>query len=71
MTDPAYESYGATLTERESLIVGVINEVIGDYTADEVTARGDEIKAKILDKLKEMFESPFIYDITFSKLIVS
>ena len=71
MTDPAYESYGATLTERESLIVGVINEVIGDYTADEVTARGDEIKAKRLDKLKEMFESPFIYDITFSKLIVS
>ncbi len=69
-TAEAYETYGATISEKESLIVGVINEVVGGYTADEVTVRGDEIKEKILKKLEDMFESPFIYDITFSKLIV-
>ena len=69
-TAEAYETYGATISEKESLIIGVINEVVGGYTADEVTVRGDEIKEKILKKLEDMFESPFIYDITFSKLIV-
>lgn len=65
-----YETYGATIADNEPLIKSIINEVIGGYTADEVQARTDEIKQKILDQLEERFESDFIYDVAFSEFIV-
>ncbi|MCR5655603.1 MAG: flagellar basal body-associated FliL family protein [Lachnospiraceae bacterium] len=65
-----YETYGATIGDNEPLIKSIINEVIGGYTADEVQARSDEVKQKILDKLEERFESDFIYDVSFSEFIV-
>jgi flagellar FliL protein len=70
--DDGYKTYGATIDSQESLIVGTIRDVISGYTADEVQPRADEIKEEILSRLQgpDMFNSEFIYKITFSELIV-
>lgn len=72
MNDAGYKTYGATIDSQESLIVGTIRDVISGYTADEVQPRADEIKEEILSRLQgpDMFDSEFIYKITFSELIV-
>lgn len=69
-TTEGYKSYGATISEKESLIKSEIQEVIGQYTADEIQPRNAEIQAKILERLEKMFDSDFIYKISFSELIV-
>lgn len=68
--DEGYETYGETIEEKESLIKGEIVDVIGSYTADEVQPRTEEIKEEILARIRDMFDSEFIYKITFSELIV-
>lgn len=70
MKDKAYKTYGATIADQESLIKGTIADVIGRYTVDEVQPRTDEIKAEILSEIQKMYDSEFIYQITFSKLFV-
>lgn len=69
-THEDYETYGLTIAEKESLIIGEITDVIGKYTADEIQPRSEEIKEEILKRIQDLFESEFIYDVTFSKLIV-
>lgn len=70
INDDGYKTYGATIADKESLIKGEITDVIGGYTADEVQPRAEEIKAEILSRIQNMFDSKFIYKITFSELIV-
>lgn len=65
-----YKTYGATLDDKVTLIQGEISDVIGQYTADEIQPRTEEIKEEILSNIQEMYGSDFIYKITFSKLIV-
>lgn len=65
-----YKTYGETISERESLIKGEISDAIGKYTADEVRPRSDDITQEILTRLQTMFDSDFIYKVTFSELIV-
>ncbi|MGN0131765.1 MAG: flagellar basal body-associated FliL family protein [Lachnospiraceae bacterium] len=70
INDDGYKTYGETIADKESLIKGEITDVIGGYTADEVQPRAEEIKAEILSRIQNMFDSKFIYKITFSELIV-
>ncbi|MBP3458302.1 MAG: flagellar basal body-associated FliL family protein [Lachnospiraceae bacterium] len=65
-----YKTYSATLDEKVTLIQGEIADVIGKYTADEIQPRTEEIKEEILSNIQEMYDSDFIYKITFSKLFV-
>lgn len=71
-TSEAYKKYGESMSTRVSLIEGIVSEVIGKYTADEIQPRSADIQTEILNKLQspEMFDSDFIYKVTFSKLIV-
>ncbi len=69
--DKAYKTYGSgDLTERESLIRGEINGVISQYTADMVRDNSQDIEKEILQKIQAMFDSKFIFDVTFSSIIV-
>lgn len=68
--DKGYKTYGATIGDQESLIKGVITDVISKYTADEVQPRIEDIKEEILSEIQKMYESEFIYQITFSKVFV-
>lgn len=70
VNDDGYDKYGETIDDKESLIKGEIADVIGSYTADEVQPRTEEIKEEILSRIQDMFDSEFIYKITFSELIV-
>lgn len=67
-----YKTYGADISSRQSLIEGVITEVISQYNVDEVQVKSAEIQDEILSRLqsKEMFDSDFIYKVTFSKFLV-
>lgn len=69
-THDDYETYGESIATQENLIIGEITDVIGQYTADQVQPRSEEIKAEILERIQDMYDSDFIYKITFSKLIV-
>lgn len=69
--DKAYKTYGADLSAQETLIKDRINTVFGQYTIDE--ARGNEslIKQEILESVQELFESEFIFDVSFSSILYS
>ena len=49
-TNEGYETYGADIKSRESLIKGEISEVMSGYTADEVQARSAEIQDEIIKR---------------------
>ncbi|MCH5280711.1 MAG: flagellar basal body-associated FliL family protein [Lachnospiraceae bacterium] len=67
-----YKTFGENIADRESLIVGVVTDVISSYTVDELEPFKDQIKDEILKQLQQKFDgSDFIYDITFTKLIPS
>lgn len=67
--DKGYETYGATIDTRESLIKGIITDVIGSYTMEEVRGNIESIKQEILTDIQEMFDSQFIYQVTFQEAI--
>lgn len=59
-----FKDYG-DLSTREDLIKGVVYEVIGQYTRDEMQADQQKIKDEILSRVQELFESDFIFDVTW------
>ena len=68
--DKGYKKYGADLETRESLIKGEITDVIQAYTVDEARNNQDQIRDEILDRIQEMFDSEFIFNVTFSDTMV-
>lgn len=64
--DKDYETYGATIAEKESLIKSEIINVIGGYTMEEARADEQGMKDAILEKIQEMFDSNFIYKVDFN-----
>lgn len=68
--DKGYKKYGAEIESRESLIKGEITDVISRHTVDEARNDQDQIKDEILVKIQEMFESEFIFNVTFSDTMI-
>lgn len=64
-----YATYGATISSKESLITGEIVDVIKGYTWEEAQANTDLMREDILKRVQKMFESDFIYQITFSDIL--
>ncbi len=70
MKDKGYKTYGETISEKESLIKGQIVEAFGSYTMEEVQAdRGEAVRKDILKRIQDMFDSEFIYKVTFRDII--
>lgn len=63
-----YKTYG-DLTTRESLIKGEINDVVSQYTIDEVRDNNHALEEEILQRIQTMFDSDFIYDIILTTLV--
>ncbi len=67
-----YKDYGSaeTMEAYSPLISSEINTVLGSYTVNELKspAAQDEAKAKILASLQKMFDSDFIYNVSFSDI---
>lgn len=70
MKDKGYDTYGATLSTKESLIKGIITDVISSYTMEEIQGNKEAIRQEILEKIQEDFDSKFIYQVTFREDIV-
>ena len=69
MKDEGYKSYGATLSTKESLIKSAIIEVIGTYTIEELQTDQSGLRQEILDKIQTMFDSKFIFEVSFRDIM--
>ncbi len=67
--DKDYKTYG-DLSTRESLIKGEINDAVSQHTADEARENSHAIEEEILQRVQAMFDSQFIYDVTFSSILI-
>ena len=68
-----YETYETedALKGKESLIKSEINSVISKYTLEYVKENQDLIREEILERLQAMYDSEFIYGVTFSDPLYS
>ncbi len=69
--DPDYKTYSETIANNEGLIKNEINEVIGAYTmeeAKEMQASG-ELKNEVTARLQALYNSKFIYDVSFPSIM--
>ena len=64
-----YETYGADIVNKEDLIKGQINAVISQYTVEEAKENSAAICKEILAKIQQLYNSDFIFDVTFSSAL--
>ena len=64
-----YATYGATLDTKVDLIKGQINSVVSQYTIDEAKSNSQQICQEILAKIQKLYNSDFIFDVTFSSAL--
>jgi flagellar basal body-associated protein FliL len=67
--DKGFKTYGADLSGQESLIKSEIIDVFGQYTLSEARDHQDEIRQEILQRVQKMFDSEFIFNISFSNIL--
>ena len=67
--DEGYKTYGSDLSAQESLIKSEINNIISSYTMEEVRDNQEQIRQEILEKVQTMFDSKFIYNVSFSDIM--
>ena len=70
--DKDYKTYGSDeeMAARESLIKSEINDVVGRYTVDEARNNQDQIRTEILQRIQNMYDSEFIFNVAFSDLMI-
>lgn len=69
--DKGFKKYYEDLATTQTLIMSEITDVVGKYTAEEIQSGEEvigEIRAEILKRVQAMFESEFIYNISFSDI---
>ena len=62
-----YKDLSATVAEKEDLIKGEIISVVQSHTLEEVRDNPDGIRMEILERIQKMFDSDFIFNVTFPK----
>ena len=62
-----YKKLQPTVTAKADLIKGEIISVIGSHTLDEIQEGTEGIRMEILQKLQKLFDSQFIFNVTFTK----
>ena len=65
-----YKDYGESMESMESLVKSEIADVIQSYTIDGARNNQDQIKQEILNRLKGLFDSDFIFNVSFSDTMV-
>ncbi len=70
--DKGYKTYGSaeSMASYEPLITGEITNIIGSYTVETLRepATQEEVKTKILQSVQKMFDSEFVYNVSFSDI---
>ena len=62
-----YKKLQPTVTEKADLIKGEIISVIGSHTLEEIQDGTEEVRMEILQRLQKLFDSQFIFNVTFTK----
>lgn len=62
-----YKKLSATVATQVDLIKGEIISVIGSHTLEEVQESPDAIRMEILQRIQTLFDSNFIFNVTFTK----
>ena len=68
-TSEDYATYGEDLANKEDLIKGQINAVVSQYTVDEAKNNSEAICDEILARIQSLYDSDFIFDVTFSSAL--
>jgi len=63
-----YKDYGETIAEKEDLIKGEIVSVISSYTIEEAKADTDAMRNAILERIQQMYDSDFIFNVVFREI---
>ncbi len=63
-----YKTYGETIEERTSLIKNAVFNVVGSYTYETASGKTEEMEKKILEELRDTFDSDFVYQVIFSDI---
>ncbi|MCX4339716.1 MAG: flagellar basal body-associated FliL family protein [Lachnospiraceae bacterium] len=66
-----YKEYGSAevLATREGLIKDEINGVFARYTMEEARDNQETIKKEIIDRIQQLFDSKFIYNVSFGDIM--
>ena len=65
--DKAYKKLKDTIADKEELIKGEIISVIGSHTVEEMQQDVDTVRMEILSRIQKLFDSEFIFNVTFTK----
>ncbi len=63
-----YDTYGKTISEKESLIANEINNIVSKYTIEEMKEDQQSVQNEILADLQKMFDSDFIVGVAFKNV---
>jgi flagellar FliL protein len=67
--DKDYKTYSAEVASKESLIKSQIINVVSSYSLDEIQADQEGMKKAVLASIQKMFNSKFIFQISFSNVL--
>lgn len=65
--DKDYKKMKDSISEKEELIKGEIISVIGSHTIEEIQQDVDSVRMEILHGIQTLFDSEFIFNVTFTK----
>ncbi|MGN0308394.1 MAG: hypothetical protein ACI4DN_09275, partial [Lachnospiraceae bacterium] len=58
-----------SISAKEQLIKGEIISVIGSHTLEEMQSNVDSVRMEILNRIQTLFDSQFIFNVTFTKAL--
>jgi flagellar FliL protein len=64
-----YKTFGSDLSAQESLIKSEINSAFGQYDINQAKNNQDEIRQEILTSVQDLFDSEFIFNVSFSDIM--
>jgi len=64
-----YKKYSETIESYKGLIQGEINEVIKSHTLTDMKNNSDVICAEILERIQKMYDSDFIFKVSFKEIM--
>lgn len=67
MESPGYTTYGEDLSPQESLIRDKIFNIVSAYTMEEARSNQELIKQQILEAVQAMYDSDFIFNVSFGE----
>lgn len=65
-----YKTYGEDMSSREDLIRGEIIEVVQQYTLKEAQSHPEQIQNDILERVQQLFDSDFVFDVSLSNKLL-